>query len=141
MNEFYFTTVKPLVFWRKLKTPKRHFEIVWPLAVPKFLAQDFFFSGQNYLCKNPPFYEINLILPKRLCAWRNFVNIFCSPLFTVIFWPKHSNFGYIFHFEHVISDILGITGYSFWDWLRIFLHKVAWIVFTVHKLNKLGKFW
>ena len=37
-NEFYFTTMKPqvdlflLVFWRKLKTPKRHFEINWPLA-------------------------------------------------------------------------------------------------------------
>ena len=38
MNEFYFTTMKPQVdlfsffFWRKLKTPKRHFEINWPLA-------------------------------------------------------------------------------------------------------------
>ena len=36
-NEFYFTNMKPLldlflfVFWRKLKTPKRHFEIIWPL--------------------------------------------------------------------------------------------------------------
>ena len=35
-NEFYFTTMKPqidlfsFVFWRKLKTPKRHFEIKWP---------------------------------------------------------------------------------------------------------------
>ena len=33
-NEFYFTTMKPQVnlfsfgFWRKLKTPKRHFEII-----------------------------------------------------------------------------------------------------------------
>ena len=32
-NEFYFTTMKPqvdlfsFVFWKKLKTPKRHFEI------------------------------------------------------------------------------------------------------------------
>ena len=32
-NEFYFTTMKPqvdlfsFVFWRKLKTPKKHFEI------------------------------------------------------------------------------------------------------------------
>ena len=32
-NEFYFTTMKPqvdlflLVFWKKLKAPKRHFEI------------------------------------------------------------------------------------------------------------------
>ena len=36
-NEFYFITMKPqvdlfsFVFWRKLKTPKRHFEINWPL--------------------------------------------------------------------------------------------------------------
>ena len=36
-NKFYFTTVKPQVdlflfmFWRKLKNPKRHFEITWPL--------------------------------------------------------------------------------------------------------------
>ena len=32
-----------------------------------------------------------------------------------------------------------VTGYSFWYWLRIFLHKFAWIVFSVHKLNNLGK--
>ena len=37
MKEFFFTTMKPqvdlfsFVFWRKLKTPKRHFEITWPL--------------------------------------------------------------------------------------------------------------
>ena len=34
-NEFYFTTMKPqvdlfsFVFWRKLKIPKRHYEINW----------------------------------------------------------------------------------------------------------------
>ena len=37
--------------------------------------------------------------------------------------------------------ILTYTGYSFWDRLRIFLHKFTWIVLSVHKLNKLGKFW
>ena len=41
-NEFYFTTMKPqvdlfsFVFWRKLKTPKRHFEIIWPLIKKSF---------------------------------------------------------------------------------------------------------
>ena len=30
---------------------------------------------------------------------------------------------------------------SFWDWLRNFLHKFSWIGLSVHKLNKLGKFW
>ena len=40
-NEFYFTTMKPqadlflFCFWRKLKTPKRHFEINWPLMGEK----------------------------------------------------------------------------------------------------------
>ena len=33
------------------------------------------------------------------------------------------------------------TGYSFWDRLRNFLHKFTWIVLSVNKLNKLGKFW
>ena len=39
MNKFYFTTMKPqadlffFIFWRKLKTPKRHFEIIWPFAL------------------------------------------------------------------------------------------------------------
>ena len=37
-NEFYFTTMKPqidlfsFVFWRKLKTPKIHFAIKWPIT-------------------------------------------------------------------------------------------------------------
>ena len=36
-NKFDFTTMKPqvdlfsFVFWKKLMTPKRHFEIMWPL--------------------------------------------------------------------------------------------------------------
>ena len=39
--EFNFTTMIPqvdlfsFIFWKKLKTPKRHFEINWPLALPK----------------------------------------------------------------------------------------------------------
>ena len=33
------------------------------------------------------------------------------------------------------------TGYSFWEWLRNFWCKFTWIVLSVHKLNKLGKFW
>ena len=33
------------------------------------------------------------------------------------------------------------TGYSFWDRFLDFLHKFRWIVLSVHKLNKLGKFW
>ena len=33
------------------------------------------------------------------------------------------------------------TGYCFWDRLRNLLHKFTWTVLSVHKLNKLGKFW
>ena len=33
-NEFVFTTMQRVFvhFWKKLKTPKRHFEIIWPLV-------------------------------------------------------------------------------------------------------------
>ena len=40
MNEFDFNTMKPqvalfcFIFWKKLKSPKRHFEINWPLPFP-----------------------------------------------------------------------------------------------------------
>ena len=49
-NKFYFTAMKPqvdlfsFVFWRILKTPKRHFEINWPLVDLKNLATR---SGQR----------------------------------------------------------------------------------------------
>ena len=42
INEFNFTTMISqfdlfsFVFWKKLKTPKRHFEIIWPLATMYF---------------------------------------------------------------------------------------------------------
>ena len=39
-------------------------------------------------CKNSPFYELVLILPQRLCEWRNFKNNFSRSLFTIIFRPK-----------------------------------------------------
>ena len=44
-NEFYFTTMKPqvdlfsFVFWRKLKTPKRHFKIIWPLEIDAMIKR------------------------------------------------------------------------------------------------------
>ena len=47
MNEFDFTTMKPqvdlfsIVFWKKLKTPKRHFEINWPLVAKSNLLVRF----------------------------------------------------------------------------------------------------
>ena len=42
----------------------------------------------------------------------------------------------------VLEDVfLTVTGYSFWDRLRNFLHKFTWIVLSFHKLNKVGKFW
>ena len=44
------------------------------------------------------------------------------------------------HFQ-IVFFVHHFTGYSFWDRLRNFLHKFTWIVLSVHKLNKLGKFW
>ena len=44
------------------------------------------------------------------------------------------------HFQ-IVFFVHHFTGYSFWDRLRNFLHIFAWIVLSVHKLNKLGKFW
>ena len=46
-----------------------------------------------------------------------------------------------FCIEFVFLSSFLTTGYSFWDRLRNFLHKFTWIVLSVHKLNKLGKFW
>ena len=49
-NEFYFTTMKPqvnlfsFILWRKLKTPKRHSEINWPLDGCSFQGE-----GGNYI--------------------------------------------------------------------------------------------
>ena len=39
-----------------------------------------------------------------------------------------------------ILKYIFFTGNSFWDRLCNFLHKFTWIVLSVHKLNKLGKF-
>ena len=33
------------------------------------------------------------------------------------------------------------TGYSFWDRLLSCFHRFTWIILSVRKLNKLGKFW
>ena len=43
--------------------------------------------------------------------------------------------------RHNLSKSKLVTGYSFWDRLRNFWRKFTWIVLSVHKLNKLGKFW
>ena len=56
-KEFNFTTMIPqvdlfsFVFWRKLKTPKNHFEIIWPLVTPKELRDRFwnFMAFSEYL--------------------------------------------------------------------------------------------
>ena len=47
----------------------------------------------------------------------------------------------IFSFFVAFLENLNFTGYSFWDRLRNFFHKFTRIVLSVHKLNKVGKFW
>ena len=59
-NEFDFTTIIPqvdlfsFVFWKKLKTPKRHFEINfnWPLVFTRKL--DFLFKSSSAYCELTP---------------------------------------------------------------------------------------
>ena len=66
-NEFYFTAMKPqvdlfsLVFWRKLKTPKRHFEINWPLGQKK----NHWFSGYG----ETPQFPLEIYWPL-VCSWQ-----------------------------------------------------------------------
>ena len=49
-KEFDFTTMIPqidlfsFVFWRKSKTPKNHFEIIWPLGIAVIFYFNFFFK-------------------------------------------------------------------------------------------------
>jgi hypothetical protein len=70
--------------------------------IPPSAKKAFFVTEFLILCKNPSFYEVNLILPKRLCAWRNFKNIFSRPLFTIILRPKKVNLVHIrFEYESV----------------------------------------
>ena len=72
-NEFNFTTIR-LVFvciWRKLKTPKRHFEINWPLVIGKL-----FKSSSTFNMISP---QSNLSNRKVLNAWE--INV-------LQVWPK-----------------------------------------------------
>ena len=66
-NEFDFTTMIPqvdlfsFVFWKKLKTPKRHFEINWPLSAPQIWKPNDSYTttvikqGRGQLYPLPPF--------------------------------------------------------------------------------------
>ena len=60
------------VFWRKLKTPKRHFEIIWPLV-----------EGETFLLL------FRLALAK-LCLWELYLNSWYYPLINYLIqnnWP------------------------------------------------------
>ena len=56
-NKFYFTTMKPqvdlflFIFWRKLKTPKRHFEINWPLTSSRKILLGITFTDFQKSCE------------------------------------------------------------------------------------------
>ena len=53
--EFYFTTMKPqvdlfsFVCFRKLKTPKRHFKITWPLIMTALVESTFHNISQSFM--------------------------------------------------------------------------------------------
>ena len=74
-NESYFTTMKPqvdlfsFVFWKKLKTPKRHFEINWPLKVSQ--SRNYFFKPM-FLQKNEQTNSTSLLRNLRSTCFRSF---------------------------------------------------------------------
>ena len=55
-------------------------------------------------------------------------------------YPFQKNFHYIVQAKLYKAIKYYFTGYSFWEWLRNFLLTFTWVVLSVHKLNKLGKF-
>ena len=66
-NEFYFTTYETsgrlvfVHFWMKLMTPKRHFEIIWPLENREYLSllclgEVKNWRNHNFLMKFPDLY-------------------------------------------------------------------------------------
>ena len=83
-TEFYFTTMKPHVdlfsfdFWRKLKSPKRHFEIDWPLFVSYFewLFWRFLVCGSTAQPQKPIIFVIVVVL----LSWRLVVMWSCHCL-------------------------------------------------------------
>ena len=56
-NEFDFTTMIhqvdlfSFIIWKKLKTPKRHFEINWPLVLMKKLGYFIFATSKSWILK------------------------------------------------------------------------------------------
>ena len=82
------------VFWRKLKTPKRHFEINWPLGCVKYLGyighccQPIFCHICKFSCPgctiNPNWHEGGH-LPPPVLFWSDFVSwIFIKNLWTFL---------------------------------------------------------
>ena len=84
--------------------------------------------SNNWSWVNPFFWILSPYSFIVHCSWI-LRGAYCHPL---IFFAVSS-------FAKEMASVL--TGYSFWDRLRNFLHKFTWIVLSVHKLNKLGKFW
>ena len=84
-NEFDFTTMIPqvdlfsFIFWKKLKTPKRRFEINWSLAVHKI-------PYLHYLCLDLVFFYPNL---QKTFSWK-----FCFYLWLVLRSALHSRSSY-----------------------------------------------
>ena len=88
-NEFYFTTIKPqldlfsFVFWRKLKTPKRHFEIIWPLPcdfTSNWQIEKLRNSLWNYNVKDLK-YHFRMC---RISLWKKEVAIIANPIETYL---------------------------------------------------------
>ena len=75
-------------FWLKIsfsiiRNPTNFF-----FEIPPCAKKVIFITPFVFLDLNPHFCVLNELVWKRLCAWRNFKNIFSRPHFTIIFRPK-----------------------------------------------------
>ena len=82
------------LFWKKLKTPKRHFEIIWPLIY--FWLQRFFWGFSSMLMNNQSYLQFWIYVQ---CSKK------CQFLFCLRRKIKSLDLGEIFVFYNIIKLI------------------------------------
>ena len=100
-------------------------------------------SGVRWVLGALPKQTINQFEPVQQSIQQG-LRSYCPNIYSVVSSEWRKDVLFISGKVPVIKSCDGLffcTGYSFWDRLRNFLHKFTWIVLSVHKLNKLGKFW
>ena len=105
---YYYETSGWLVFvrfWRKLKTPKRHFEINWPLIVKNFTCDSIW-------SENPLYWACCSIVLKHATSWWIWKK---SCLFAFLsFWLSRGNPHFIETFQNWVN--WGLLWCWNWKW-------------------------